>query len=223
MARKRAISVSELASYKPRLLMFKGAWLNLLGSPELRGSWIIWGPSGGGKTRFALQLAKYMAGFCRVAYNSLEEGMSFSMKRAFDEVGMMEVKRHIVLLDQEPVSELYNRLRKPRSPQAVFLDSLQYTGLNYAEYKRLRDAFPNKLFVFTSHTEGKEPAGRVGKSIRFDAYVKIYVEGFRAHASSRYGGGLYYDVWPAEAVRYWGEKPKTTHYEKPVAEDQGPG
>lgn len=212
MRRSRAISVSELASYKPRLLPFTGAWFNLVGSPELRGSWIIWGGSGSGKTRLALQLAKYMASFTRVAYNSLEEGLSQSMKLAFEECGMMEVKRKIVLLDQEPISELILRLERPKSPNVIFLDSAQYTGMNYSEYKRLRDAFPTKLFVLVSHGEGKDPAGRVAKSIRFDAYVKIYIEGFRAFAISRYGGGLHYDIWPAEAARYWGEKYKQPGY-----------
>lgn len=206
MSRKRAISVNELASYKPRLLHFDGAWFNLIGFPELRGGWLIWGASGSGKTRFALQLARYLAGFCRVAYNSLEEGLSQSMKLAFAECGMIEVSRKLILLDQEPIEDMIKRLDKPKSPQVIFLDSVQYTGMNYADYKRLRDRFPQKLFILISHSEGKDPAGRVAKSIRFDAYVKIYVEGFRAFAISRYGGGLHYDVWPEQAQRYWGEK-----------------
>jgi len=206
MARKRAVSVNELNQYKPRLLEFSGAWFNLLGKPELRGGWLVWGQSGNGKTRFALQLAKYMSGFARVAYNSLEEGISQSMKQAFSEVGMMEASGRIILLDQEPIAELIARLKKPKSPRIVFIDSLQYTGMNYADYKRLKDLFKDKLFILVSHAEGRDPAGRVAKSIRFDANVKIRIEGFRAFAISRYGGGLYYDVWPDEAKSYWGER-----------------
>lgn len=203
MATKRAYTLTDIRAYNPNTLPFDGAWLESIGMPELTGTWIVWGSSGNGKTRFALQLAKYLAGFCKVAYDSLEEGLSLSMQRAIEEVGMSDVRHNFTLLDKEPLPELMRRLSRRRAPQVVIIDSLQYTGMSYADYRELRDTHRNTLFIFISHSEGREPKGNVGKSVRYDAFVKIYVEGYKAFPQSRYGGGTPYTVWERGAQLYW--------------------
>lgn len=195
MSTRRAIPVNELLSTKFRGLPFEGKWYESFGCPELTGTWIIWGNSGNGKTRFALQLAKYLAGFCKVAYNSLEEGISLSLRTAIEQVNFNGSGKNLLLLDKEPVSELMTRLARPRSPEVVIIDSLQYTGMSYKEYKVLRDRYRRKLFVLISHAEGKMPEGRVAKSVRFDAMCKIWIEGYVAYPVSRYGGGEPYVIW----------------------------
>lgn len=202
----RARTYNDLMSQKVNELDFKGDWLKSLGKPEITGSWLIWGNSTNGKTRFALQLCKYLASFCRVAYNSLEEGDSKSMRDAIKEVGMNDVKGNFLLLDQEPVEELKARLRRRKSPDVVFIDSWQYTGLNYAEYKKLRSEFKHKLFILISHAEGKNPEGRTAKSIRYDSFVKIWIEGYKAFPASRYGGNEPYTIWDQGAIQYWETK-----------------
>ena len=62
---------------------FGGEWAEAFGEPERNGVWFIWGRSGSGKTTFVLQLCKELARFGRVAYDSLEEGTSLTMKNAF--------------------------------------------------------------------------------------------------------------------------------------------
>ena len=201
---KRAYSIQNIRAYKAKTIPFDGAWADAIGTPELTGSWIIWGNSSNGKTRFALQLAKYLCKFCLVAYDSLEEGLSLSMQQAIAEVGMSDCKRQFVLLDKEPMAELVARLKKQRAPQVVIIDSLQYTGLKYSEYKTLRDTFRNRLFIFVSHADGREPKGEVGKSVKYDAFVKIFVEGYKAIPQSRFGGGAEYVIWEKGAKQYWG-------------------
>lgn len=199
----RALSVSDLKAYQARVLQFEGAWLAAIGQPELRGSWIIWGNPANGKTRFALQLAKYLAGFVRVAYDTIEEGLSLSIKEAVMACAIGDVSRSFLLLDQEPVPDLIKRLQRRKSPEAVIIDSLQYTGLSYAQYKQLRDGFPHKLFILISHADGREPKGNVAKSVRYDAFVKIYVEGYKAFPQSRYGGGQPFTIWEKGAADFW--------------------
>jgi hypothetical protein len=203
MALKRALSVNDIRKFKPHSLQFDGEWLESIGCPELTGTWIVWGNSTNGKTRYSLQLAKYLATFCRVAYNTLEEGLSKSIQDAVLDVGMDEVSGRFRLLDKEPIPELILRLRKKQSPDVIIIDSLQYTGLTYSEYKRLRDEFRSKLFIFISHAEGLEPKGNVAKSIRYDAFVKIRVEGYKAFTQSRFGGGKEYVIWNKGAFNYW--------------------
>lgn len=198
----KAISVAELLNRQRRVMEFEGEWLDMLGKPEMAGSWIVWGASGSGKTRFVLQLCKYLTQFGRVAYNSLEEGDSESMARAFDEVGMQDVQKRIALLDAEPIKELSERLSRRKSPDIIVIDSLQYTGMTYLDYKAFRAKHRKKLFIFVSHADGREPSGKVAKSVRFDSFVKIRVEGYRAFPASRYGGNKHYDIWAEEAQKY---------------------
>lgn len=200
---KRGYTPSQLMLMRMRTMTFEGPWLEHIGLPECSGSWIIWGPSGNGKTRYALMLGKYLTQFGRVAYNSLEEGISQSLKRAIMDCGLVGVRRFI-LLDKEPITDLILRLQKPKSPDVVFIDSIQYSGLNYRDYRQLRDTNRNKLFIFISHADGKEPAGRTAKSVRYDANIKIYVEGYRAFAASRYGGGEPFTIWEDGAERIYG-------------------
>lgn len=203
---KRAISISDLEKLSPRLLPFEGEWYNLMGCPELKGTWLIWGDSGSGKTRFSLQLAKYLSQWVRIGYNSLEEGFSESLRIAFHECGMSEVKRRLVLYDQEPISDLIERIKAAKAPKVWIIDSLQYTGMNYLEYKDFRKLFHrDRLLILISHATGRLPEGRTANRIRFDAFIKIRIEGYRAFAMSRYGGTQYYDIWPEGAARYWGE------------------
>lgn len=190
-------SINDIKRYQPSVLPFEGAWRDCLGRPEMTGTWLIWGSSGNGKTRFALQLAKYLSHFCRVAYDSLEEGLSLTLQRAIEEIGFVESveRKNFCLLDKENIADLRIRLKRRNAPQVVIIDSLQYTGMNYTEYKKLRDGNRNTLFIFISHADGREPKGEVAKSIRYDANVKVMIEGFRANAQSRYGGGKPYIIW----------------------------
>lgn len=200
----RARTYSDLMHQSVNELNFEGDWLNSFGKPELTGAWLIWGNPANGKTRFALQLCKYLAQFTKVAYNSLEEGASKSIREAVREVGMGEVKNNFLLLDNENIEDLKDRLRKRKAPRVVFIDSWQYTGMNYADYGRLRAEFRHTLFIIVSHADGKNPAGRTAKSIRFDSFVKIWVEGYRAFPASRFGGNEPFTIWDDGAIKYWG-------------------
>jgi len=203
---KRALTVRDLKAYNPRVLPFEGPWLDAVGCPEIGSTWIIWGESFNGKTRFAMQLAKYMAGFVKVGYDSLEEGLSKTIREAVLGCAMQDVSRNFLLLNKESIPELKARMQIKKSPDVLIIASLQYSGLKYADYKVLRDAFPRKTFIFISHADGRLPKGSVANDIRYDASVKVYVEGYKAFPNSRYGGGKEYVIWPKGASEYWDYK-----------------
>ncbi len=208
----RAISNKNVVNAKFDTADFDGEYLASFGRPELRGTWIIYGGSGSGKTTFVLQLSKYLTRFGRVAYNSLEQGLSLSLQKAWERVAMEEVGTRIILLTKESLQDLKQRLNKKQSPDIVVIDSVQYWhGLKWSDVTGLKDGYPNKLFVFVSHERGNLPEGKLAQKIRYDADIKIRTEGYKAFVTTRYEvselgeGGADFVIWEEGASKYWCE------------------
>ncbi len=213
----RAISNKNVLAAQFETADFDGPFLASFGRPELRGVWIIWGGSGSGKTTFTLQLCKYLSNFRRVAYDSLEQGLSLSLQKAWERVDMAEAGSNIILLNKEDHPELCARLRKRKSPEIIVIDSVQYlTKFYMQQFKELKSEFPDKLFIFISQADkaGKDPDGGMAKKIRYDAEIKIKVEGFKAFVTTRYEdpdkgeGGADFIIWEQGASDYWAERIK---------------
>ena len=204
---KRAYSPKEVQSMNIPRFEFEGEWEAAFGKPDRTGTWIIWGHSGNGKSRFVMKLAKYLCQWCTVAYNSLEESTGLSFQKTLNQERMEEVNKRFRILDRETIEELTTRLKKRRSPDVIIIDSLQYSGLTFLSYKKLKEQFPNKLFILISHAEGDKPEGRTGKRIAYDAGVKIYVQGFRALCKGRFitTPGNHFTIWEEGASQFWNE------------------
>lgn len=202
---KRAYSVNNIIQAKFNTLEFDGVWQDGIGNPELTGSWMIYGNPKNGKTSFAMKLSKYLTQFGKVAYNSVEEGLSLTIQMAIERAGIMECGRRWMLLEKEDMPTLITRLEKQRSPDVIIIDSVQFLELKFSEYKRLKEMFPTKLFIYISHVEGGIPEGNTAKRIWRDANVVFRVEGFRAFPAGRYGGGAPIDVSVEKAKEHWGE------------------
>ena len=78
--------------------------------------------------------------------------------------------------------------------------------MNYKEYKKLKEQFPNKLFVFISHADGEKPKGSTAVSVQYDADMKILVQGYRAICKGRFmpESGKHYSIWAEAEAKYWG-------------------
>lgn len=189
-------SVADIEKKNFKTLPFEGEWKELIGTPEISGCWIIWGLSGNGKTRFALQLAKYMANFQRVYYNSLEEGVKLSFKKALNDNQMKAVGNRFGF-HSETLEQMRARLQQKRSPNIIFIDSLQYLNPSKEDVRQLMKDFPSKLFIFISHAQGLQPKGEVADEVRYHSDVKIRVHQFLASPAetTRYGGYKPYTIW----------------------------
>lgn len=207
----KAISNKNVADAKFNPAPFEGAFKASFGRPELKGSWLIFGGSGAGKTTFALQLAKYLTNFVdKVAFDSLEQGLSLSLQKTWNRVGMEEVGTKVILLDKEPLPELWERLTKRKSPDVVFIDSvICLIGLRMADYQRLLNDFPNKLFVFLAHEDDKgKPSPAIAEKIRKLSDIKMHVEGYKVFTTTRFEdrdkgeGGEDFVIWEEGAREY---------------------
>lgn len=203
MRLKRAYSPKEVLNMKIPRYEFTGPWLASIGRPVRSGVWIVWGASGNGKSSFVMQLAKYLCSFGKVIYDSLEESTGLSFQLSLKRHKMDEVKKRLIILDREPMGLLEERLKRRGSPGVVIIDSFQYSGLSYPEYKEFKERHPKKLFIFISHAEGMHPAGRTAKKVEYDADVKIMVSCFKAWCKSRFmeRPGEPYVIWEEGASK----------------------
>ena len=203
---KKALSMVDLMRKNREVYAFEGALREAFGQPEQNGVWFIWGRSGNGKTSFVLQLCKELTRYGKVAYDSLEEGDSLTMQNALMRVGMGDVGRRFILLN-ESLKELDTRLKRRRSPDIVVVDSFQYAHIDLKQYEEFIDQHKNKLIIFVSQADGLKRWGRTAQSAMYSASLKIWVEGYRAISKGRYRGNLgYYTIWAEKADEYWNKQ-----------------
>jgi len=205
-----AISNHDVTAARFKSAPFEGPWKACIGYPELHGSWIIWGGSGSGKTTFALMMAKYLSQWAKVAYNSLEQGLSLTLQKSWVRVGLPEAKSRVVLLDKEPIEKLRERLSRRKSPGVVIIDSLTaLPGFRKKDYVDLVKNYPTKLFIFLAHEKRGLPDPAIAETVRRLSDVKLYVDRFKAYPTSRYEdkdageGGQPFVIWPERANAAW--------------------
>ncbi len=206
MTTKKPLTVTNIMTKKRNLLPFEAQWLEAIGRPELTHSWLVFAESSQGKTSLVMQMSAYLCSLgLKVWYDSLEEGDSESLKMSIIRTNMAAVGSRFMILDKWPIALVKERLRKRNAPDVIVVDSVQYSGLRYADYQLLVDEFRSTLFIFISHADGKDPKGNVAKAIWYDAHVKIRVQGFKAFVNSRFrnGEGQPIVIWPEGASKYW--------------------
>lgn len=204
----RAYSVSNVLTKKFNPLQFTGEWEQTLGIPDKAFSAILFGGSGHGKTEGAIILAKYLTNFGKVAYNSLEQGLSSTIQKALLRNHMQACGNSFILLDREPFDELIIRMNKPKSPDFLVVDSVQYTRITKAQYYQLKELMlkKGKGIIWVSQAKGKEPKGALADDIRYDVDLKLWVEGFKIFPDGRLnGGGKTFVIFPERAAKYWKE------------------
>ena len=202
----RAYNVNDLLNKKFELMPFTGPWRKSFGKPCKQFSMMIMGPSGEGKTELAIKLAKYLAGFGKVAFNSIEQGFSHTLKMAVERNHLQEVADSFLILDKEDLTDLTKRLRKQRSPDFLVIDSIQYLRATKDEYFEFKNEFyPKKGIIYISHQDGNDPKGALARDVWFDVDIHVRVEGFKAFPSKRLnGGGKPYVIDAERAAKYHG-------------------
>lgn len=199
----RAYSVSKILSIKHELVQWAEPWQDAFGQPAACGVWFVWGNSGNAKTRFLLELAKELSKTKKVFYNSREEGNSHTMQLALRDAGIDGSNRHLII-GNESHEEMEERLGKRKAPQVCFLDSIQYFSIRFLAFRALVAKYPSVLFIVNSQADGKKPVGKIADAIRYDASLKIWVEGYKAISNGRYNPGGEFKIWEEGAERYWG-------------------
>lgn len=201
----RALTVKEILNKKRQTFPFEGKWADAFGQPERTGVWFVWGRSGNGKTSFVMQLIEELCKYDRVAFDSMEEGDSLSMRQKLVRHGLGKVGSRFHLLNAEPMDELKERLARRKSYNIIVIDSFQYTQMSYRDYIQFKEQNKDKLIIFISHAKGSLPRGTSAEGVMYDATLKIWVEGFKAFSKGRFIGPTgEFTIWDEGAARYWG-------------------
>lgn len=202
---KRSLSAVQALAVRNRSLEVAPEWQGCLGEEiARRGIVFIWGNSGNGKSSAVMAFAKMLAGCGKVLYLSKEEGYSLSFQNTLRRFDMQECGASFQVLDNETIEGLVERIRKPKSPEFIVIDSVQAMGIGSRQYKQLREQFRNKLLVLVSQADGKRPAGRAAVAMMYDADLKLWVEGHTVFSKGRFMGDTKeYVTWEEGAQRYW--------------------
>ena len=203
----KVLSAAQVLAIKRKTIQLEGAWGDCLGEIDRRGVVMVWGQSGNGKSSAVMSLAKELTKHGKVLYVSLEEGCALSFQNTLRRHSMQDCGSRFQVVTGIDIEDLCKSLKKRRSADFVVIDSFQYTQLNYKRYLKFKNKLSNKLIIFVSHADGKQPAGRAAVSVKYDADQKIWVEGYKAFSNGRYRGRTgEYIIWEQGAQEYWGIK-----------------
>lgn len=201
----RTLSAKQVLTIKFDTIRLGGGWDECVGEIETTGIWFIWGNSGNGKTSAVVSLCKELSAFGKVLYNSREEGVSLTMQNTLRRYGMGELGSRFQLANMS-LQELDEKISQQRSPKFVVLDSFQFMGLTYKDFRAFCEKHKNKMLIFVSRTRGRQPEGRAAISAMYDASCKIWVEGYKAFSKGRFvrtTGEM--TIWDEGAKKYWSD------------------
>ena len=200
----KSLSAQKALSIKRRTIQLEGAWGDCFGEIDRTGVVFFWGQSGNGKSSAVMSLAKELTKHGKVIYISLEEGLSYSFQNTLRRYSMQDCGARFQVVAGETMEDLSKRLLKHKSPDFIIIDSFQYTQMSYRSYIEFKNKHSNKLLIFVSHADGKQPAGRAARSVKYDASLKVWVEGYRAFSNGRFFGSTgICDIWAEQAQKYW--------------------
>lgn len=199
----RAVSYQDIITRKYIRLNWGDKWLNAFGNPEDRGTIFIWGNSANAKTGLLMQMMAELGKQYKCFYNSREEGNRLTLQESVIKYNLDEVKRNILFGDED-FNQLHKRLSRRKSPKIIIIDSTQYMSWNFKDYMDFTRSHPDKRFIISSMTDGKDPIGETAKRIKHDADLKIWVEGGKAISMGRYNAGGEYIIWDELSNKYWG-------------------
>lgn len=202
---KKAITAKAIKTMKRDTIQLKDASGASFGTIERNGSILIYGQAKNGKTNFTMLLAKLLTHHGSVVYNSCEEGFGLSFANTIQHVGVEGCGNKLLFTEKESVEEMLVRLSRRRSPEFVFIDSVNFLKMNIQDYWKLIRRFPRKLFVFVAQEKNGMPKGSTADEIKYNSNIIVRVEGFKAFVEGRTTGTK--DpivIWEQGAIKYWG-------------------
>jgi len=162
-----------------------GPYNELLGKVEARFTMMLYGPSGSGKSVFALRLADHLAKtYGKVLYNSHEERDNQTIQQRCLEWKIDAPKLYVgraLCFDRMMDKIERNKYR------VVFIDSLQYMDFTYEQLKEMRSRFSRRKIALIMISFGSSSGNPDRAKDHLHASdVKCFFKGGHLHIISRY-------------------------------------
>lgn len=167
-------------------------WLEHLGGITSNARILVRGRAKNGKTEYVLRLSKALAQTVgKVNFNSTEQCKTSGFKKAVMRNKMQEVAGKFILCspDQKHFETWFRKLQGKNTGKVVVIDSMDYMGLTFEQFKLLNNRFPNKMIVLVCWHDNK-----VSKKIEYMMDAIVQVKDFRAYCISREDGGKHYVI-----------------------------
>jgi nucleoside-triphosphatase THEP1 len=193
----RAIGITQFLEKSYDVYNIEGEWLDSFGQIEKNFKMSVTGDSGHGKTELVVKFVKELClkNNTKADYFSFEQGHSKSLQDAIQRNNMEEVKGKVMFMTGGTFDEVLVRLKRKASARIVVIDSQDYSELSTKQYKELIKTFPRKSFIITSWAKNEKPKNQAARDIEFMSCIKVYVNKFKAHPRSRFGGNKPFVIW----------------------------
>ncbi|WP_268848576.1 hypothetical protein [Flavobacterium aestivum] len=193
----KAIGITQFLEKSFDTYDIEGEWLDSFGLIEKNFKMSVTGDSGHGKTEFVVKFVKEICLKFKVKadYFSYEQGHSKSLQTAIQRNNMEEVKGKVMFMTGGTFDELLARLKRRASARIVIIDSQDYSELSTKQYKLLVKSFPKKSFIIVSWAKNEKPKNQAARDIEYMSCIKVYVNSFKAHPRSRFGGNKPFVIW----------------------------
>lgn len=114
------------------------------------------------------------------------------------------------MVTEGSLEEVIARLKKPKSPKFIIIDSFQVAGWDYPQAVELMETFPKKCFIWISQEKKSQPMGGGAVRLKYICDMKIRVVGYKAYCQGRAIGdpGSYYVVWEDGIIQTSNNLPK---------------
>jgi hypothetical protein len=147
------LTAEEIANREIDSLSFNYRWSSLLGKPARNFTMMIHGEPGGGKTTFLLKFAQYLAeNFGKVIFISSEEFAATTLTTKVKEL-FHEFPPNLHFTEKVNQYDLSGY-------DFIVLDSVNDLGLTIADFKQLRQDYPNAAFILLlQHTKSGQFKG----------------------------------------------------------------
>jgi len=162
-----------------------GVYNELLGQLQSKFIMMCYGPSGSGKSVFALEFAESLSNLGKTLYNSHEEADNKTLQDRVFEFDINSRNLYFgISLDFEQMVEKIKRNRY----HFVIIDSVQYMDFTYDQLIELKNLFKKKkkfgiVMVSFGNTIGKPDRG---KELLHASDVKCFIKEGRLNVISRY-------------------------------------
>lgn len=169
------VSSKEVEKAQKNGLPFTGEWKEFLGEPARNFMMITSASPGHGKTTFSLKFANYLTKFGRVVYITNEEDAS-RIKGKFDFIGD-KIKDFDMSFDCKSIDDIIDLIRRGKY-NFVFIDSVQFGGMDTKELRRIRETFPNiAIDAICRQTKSGKTRGSQDKEYDGDITLTFYAPG----------------------------------------------